>query len=230
MVFWGICVTAGWIMLSGLYASYNLDEILALKPNEWGDFIAGLTAPLAFLWLVIGYFQQGKELQLNREALILQAEEFKNSVLQQEQLVIATREDIELTKAEAARKIESERRLAQPIVSVVRANKILSINGSYITIAFCNYGCSVKKVLFEIVTLPEYVKWDESHDRCYEKWQEDHEIVIRIFISDLLKERLDIIGIDMEYIDGSGEKRNLELSALISLENRVSVKVGRYYI
>lgn len=34
-----------------------------IRLNEWGDLLAGLFAPLAFLWLVVGYFQQGQELR-----------------------------------------------------------------------------------------------------------------------------------------------------------------------
>ncbi|HAS6966919.1 hypothetical protein CRN30_18055 [Vibrio vulnificus] len=40
--------------------------------NEWGDFLAGATAPIAFLWLIIGYVLQRRELTLNTEALSLQ--------------------------------------------------------------------------------------------------------------------------------------------------------------
>lgn len=47
--------------------------------NEFGDFIAGAFAPLAFFWLVRGYYQQGAELQA-------QALELKNSVQQQTRL------------------------------------------------------------------------------------------------------------------------------------------------
>ncbi len=43
-------------------------------------FLAGLTAPLALLWLVIGYFQQSRELALNTEALKLQQEELRRQV------------------------------------------------------------------------------------------------------------------------------------------------------
>jgi hypothetical protein len=53
-----------------------------MKANELGDFLAGTFAALAFFWLVIGYFQQGKELRLNSDALRLQAEEMKNAVQQ----------------------------------------------------------------------------------------------------------------------------------------------------
>ncbi len=40
-----------------------------MSPNEWGDFLAGLTAPMAFLWLIIGYMLQKQELRLSTEAL-----------------------------------------------------------------------------------------------------------------------------------------------------------------
>ncbi len=44
-----------------------------IRLNEWGDLLAGLFAPLAFLWLVVGYYQQGQELKA-------QVAELKNSV------------------------------------------------------------------------------------------------------------------------------------------------------
>jgi hypothetical protein len=47
-----------------------------MAPNAWGDWAGGTFAPLAFLWLVVGYFQQGEELRL-------QAEELRASVKQQ---------------------------------------------------------------------------------------------------------------------------------------------------
>ncbi|WP_052483442.1 hypothetical protein [Pseudomonas sp. StFLB209] len=55
--------------------------------NAVGDFLAGAFAPLAFLWLVIGYFQQGEELRQSRTALELQAEELRHSVEQQQAMV-----------------------------------------------------------------------------------------------------------------------------------------------
>lgn len=35
-----------------------------MEINELGDFLAGIFSPLAFLWLVLGFFQQKKELSL----------------------------------------------------------------------------------------------------------------------------------------------------------------------
>lgn len=92
----------------------NLEELKALGLNEKGDFLAGIFSPLAFLWLVFGYYQQGEELKQNTLALNIQAEELKNSVEQQRELVLATKEEIELNKGE----IQHQRRIqhiqAQP--------------------------------------------------------------------------------------------------------------------
>lgn len=62
--------------------------------NLWGDFLAGLFAPLAFLWLVLGYLQQGDELRQSTQALELQAKELKNSVEQQGRLVAVSRQQL----------------------------------------------------------------------------------------------------------------------------------------
>jgi hypothetical protein len=57
------------------------------SPNEFGDFLAGVFAPLAFLWLAVAVFVQREELSLqrvelehNRNALKLQAEELRRTV------------------------------------------------------------------------------------------------------------------------------------------------------
>ena len=53
--------------------------IMPINLNEFGDFIAGAFAPLAFFWLVRGFYQQGIGLKQNSEALNLQAEELQKS-------------------------------------------------------------------------------------------------------------------------------------------------------
>jgi len=72
----------------------RLDELFNLKLNEIGDFLAGAFGPVAFLWLILGYLQQGRELKLSSEALHLQVAEFRNSVEQQTHLVTVGREQI----------------------------------------------------------------------------------------------------------------------------------------
>lgn len=92
----------------------NFDELKALKLNEKGDFLAGIFSPLAFLWLVYGYLQQGKELKQNTTALKLQYQELANSVEQQRLLVETTQADLELTKTREFRQNNLDTIEAQP--------------------------------------------------------------------------------------------------------------------
>jgi hypothetical protein len=79
---------------------------LALEPNAVGDLLAGVFAPLAFLWLVLGYFQQGEELRASVRALEIQGEELQKSVEQQRALVQISREQFEVEDARARAAIE----------------------------------------------------------------------------------------------------------------------------
>lgn len=70
-------------------------EITPLSLNEIGDFLAGAFGPLAMFWVVLGFFQQGEELQNSVDALKLQAKELQNSVEQQKEMVAVTRDGLE---------------------------------------------------------------------------------------------------------------------------------------
>lgn len=91
---------------------------MAMAPNEFGDFLAGCFAPLAFFWLVLGFFQQGDELRNSVAALHLQGEELRNSVEQQKQLVDVTREQLGLDRASKYAAEEEAVRKAAPIFHV----------------------------------------------------------------------------------------------------------------
>lgn len=67
------------------------DSLFDLELNELGDFLAGAFGPIAFLWLVLGYIQQGAELRQGTEALLLQATELNSSVKQQAAIAEAQR-------------------------------------------------------------------------------------------------------------------------------------------
>lgn len=100
----GAVVTAIWLgVMVGIVVVGTKPERL----NEWGDFFAGFFAPLAFLWLVIGYLQQGDELRQSSQALRLQAEELRNSVEQQSHLVEVSRKQLDVQ----VNAIAEERRL-----------------------------------------------------------------------------------------------------------------------
>jgi hypothetical protein len=91
----GLVISTVWLLVMIGVIFYDPSVARNLKPNEWGDFFAGFFAPLAFLWLVLGYLQQGEELQLSTNALHLQAEELRNSVQQQRELVEVSRQQVE---------------------------------------------------------------------------------------------------------------------------------------
>jgi hypothetical protein len=60
----GLAGTIAWLALFGFYTLPNVEHLQSLDPNELGDFLAGSFAPLAFLWIVVGYLQQSAELRL----------------------------------------------------------------------------------------------------------------------------------------------------------------------
>ena len=76
----GLVITLLWVSLFGLVIYLNWDVAVKMKPNEWGDFLAGATSPIAFLWLILAYQQQRKELQMNTQALLHQKEELSKQV------------------------------------------------------------------------------------------------------------------------------------------------------
>ena len=91
--------------------SSNAEE---MSLNEWGDFLAGASAPLALLWLVIGYFQHGDELRLNTEALQLQQKELKLQVKETASLVDAANGQAQAAHQDLEDRRELEAREAEP--------------------------------------------------------------------------------------------------------------------
>jgi hypothetical protein len=110
----GIAVTCVWLVVILGCALVSWSSFKALTPNEWGDFLAGAFAPLAFFWLVLGFFQQGAELRNSGQALWLQGEELRNSVEQQRQLVEVTREQLAFESNRITVEQNRARQLAQP--------------------------------------------------------------------------------------------------------------------
>ena len=86
----GALGTVAYLGIAGYLAFTSETDIRTLPPNELGDLLAGAFAPLAFLWLVLGYFQQQRELRLNTEALLMQASELAQSVILQSEMVEVT--------------------------------------------------------------------------------------------------------------------------------------------
>ncbi len=91
---WGVGITVIWlavIFFVWFFCGLKSPESL----NELGDALAGIVAPIAFLWLILGYIQQGKQLDQNTKALEqqeralqLQIDEMKESVKQQKEIAL----------------------------------------------------------------------------------------------------------------------------------------------
>lgn len=114
----GIGVIGTFLYVGVAFCLFGDKDFSALDPNEVGDFLAGVFSPLAFLWLVLGFFQQGLELRASRDALILQARELANSVEQQKELVDVSRRQLkaEIDAREIERQLNSKK--VQPILLI----------------------------------------------------------------------------------------------------------------
>jgi len=85
----GLCVSLAYLFVVAALSYRSRQAFLDLDPNNWGDFLAGAFGPLALFWLVLGFFQQGYELRNSADALRIQAQELKNSVEAQKNLVVS---------------------------------------------------------------------------------------------------------------------------------------------
>lgn len=132
---WAWGVTGGYgvmlLVLSAfvVFGEEGVDAFRRMAPNEVGDLLAGVAGPVAFIWLVYGYFLQGiaikqqsqelsqntAALKLQEEALRSQAEELKNSVAQQRDLVDVSRRQAEAAMAAVQFEIERDTNIARPI-------------------------------------------------------------------------------------------------------------------
>lgn len=83
-IWFGLALTAGWLLLGAIYIEQAIGwgNISAQPADVLGSFLEGAFAPLAFLWLVIGYFLQHKALTQNTEALQMQFQEIHRSAEQ----------------------------------------------------------------------------------------------------------------------------------------------------
>jgi hypothetical protein len=85
-VAFGIGVTVVWIVLGYLYISniVGWGDFVQQNAPSLGSFLEGAFAPLAFLWLVVGFFLQQKQLAQNTKAVQQQYLEMRRSVEQAE--------------------------------------------------------------------------------------------------------------------------------------------------
>lgn len=110
----GMALTVVYLIGCALYAVSEWNNLLAMKPPEFATVLGGAFGPLAFLWLVLGFYQQGRELQNSAQALWLQSEELRNSVEQQRELVKVSQDQLKFEMHRIEAIIAEEKRRAQP--------------------------------------------------------------------------------------------------------------------
>lgn len=103
----GIVLTAVYALFAWWLVGDRIQTLQTMDLNAVGDFLAGAFGPLAILWLVLGFFQQGIELRQGTAALLLQADELRSSVDQQKESLGVSREQFAMQKANTA--LEHER-------------------------------------------------------------------------------------------------------------------------
>jgi hypothetical protein len=83
-IWMGVSITIVWLATLTMYVSVSIGwSNIGNAPIETvGNFLEGAFAPLAFLWLVIGYFLQKKELMQNTDAIKMQYVEIQKSAEQ----------------------------------------------------------------------------------------------------------------------------------------------------
>jgi len=143
---YGMILTFIWVFGVAAFVYILPANLIDLELNELGDFLSGITAPIAFLWLILGFYQQREELSLNTEALRLQQDELKNQVEETRALVAqsarhasATEELASLTKVEMEKAIEKDKLDAQPIFKPGSGHS----SGDHVVKQFQNIGGNI---------------------------------------------------------------------------------------
>lgn len=117
-------------------------KLFTMDLNAVGDFLAGAFGPLAIVWLVLGFIQQGEELRLNTQALKLQADELRQSVAQQRRLV-------ELNNEEQA----ARREYAKPKFAVQGTQILRNAERTLVQLDVQNHGATCTDVRVSLVPL-----------------------------------------------------------------------------
>ena len=80
------CASIFWIVfVSTMFFSNPPSEEFSY--NQLGDFLAGAISPLAFLWLIVGYLQQGKAIEIQSRELRAAVEQYRAQARATESLV-----------------------------------------------------------------------------------------------------------------------------------------------
>lgn len=170
----GVLFTLAYLLGIAVFFEGRLGEMRDMAPNNVGDFLAGVFGPVAILWLILGYFQQGVELKQNTRALELQAEELRNSVQQQNELVEVTRKQVDAELQALHAEQQRQREMAQPKFVFHGAGGIISGGDATYTSTAKNLGNTATDVTISADaelrshSFGKIFSWSRNEERRFE--------------------------------------------------------------
>lgn len=218
----GIAITVAYLTAAVLLGWGKWDQFSEMKPNEIGDFLAGVVGPLALLWLILGYFQQGEELRLSTEALRQQAEELKQSVEHQQDLAEATRRQVDVQLQAFAQGRKKERDALRPIMWLSTRGYSSTGGATQANLKLENTGHRATEVLVECrLGSRELPAW------AFDTLGKNESV--KLWASGLRREDIGRIRFVVAWVDGAGEKGILEFPGTVEpvAPHGVRVVLGR---
>lgn len=144
--------TGAYVAILLVYVLIQHGPVLAMRPNEFGDFLAGAAAPLAFFWLVFGYGLQRDQLRLQSEELYLQRKELREATeanREQAEQLRKQAEILDLQHREAQARFEQQATPRLRMVLVERKG-----GGMIVIAAIENKGAAVTQLKLNSIVQP----------------------------------------------------------------------------
>ncbi len=202
-----LALTLLWILVSAIFFGFNIQSSKPMSPNEVGDFLAGFFSPVALMWLVFGYFQQGEELRLNTEAIKLQVKELNLSVEQQKELVKVTQADLNLSTRAHEHQYVPREALCGSMISMGISEDRLKDEYQYV---FCNTGNVQFAIKEAVLTFETYGKIADTDTLPAILKPGEIILVLVSFAKDRYEsqdeglEKDDVIGLEFEIFSAEG--------------------------
>lgn len=218
----GIVLTIGYAFFSWWLIGDRIETLQAMPLNEVGDFLAGAFGPLAILWLVLGFFQQGIELRQGTKALLMQADELKYSVEQQSALVEVSKRQLEAKLASVSQHSMQLERSAEPDIGFYFKDTVYVADQSNARFILSNQGpkCEFLKAnivnsdgsFSEVFRTDSFISLEDSFMIPYNRLRKNEAVEISI-----------------SYINGAGteSKQSFEVVVTIGNGGRIKIKVSK---